>query len=216
MAQRISSSLGSGFDSSSAVPTSIIAGVQNPHWRPCSCLKPCCTDDSAPSCLRPSTVVSSRPLACTANSVHAFTGLPSSSTVHTPQLVVSHPMCVPVRPSSRRMKSARSMRGSTSALCSLPLTVTVICTDASLGLSRRGRCGDIHGRLQAALHEHVDDVSLVLRASADVVVWICRRCGQPTGFAEHLGARLRPDEHLLSVDGLDVRRADGGQRDAGG
>src|SRR3954464_10324328 len=214
MAQRTSSSLGSGFVSSSAVPTSIIAGVQNPHCRPCSCLKPCCTDDSAPSCLRPSTVVSCRPSACTANIVQAFTGLPSSSTVHTPQLVVSHPMCVPVRTSSRRMKSARSMRGSTSALCSLPLTVTVICTDASSGLSRRGRCGDLHGRLQAALHEHVDDVPLVVLASADVAARFGCRCGQPTGFAEHLGAWLRADQHLLGVDGLDVRRPDGGQRDA--
>ena len=44
-----------------------------------------------PASLRPSTVVSDRPFACTANIVHDFIGVPSTSTVHAPQLVVSQP-----------------------------------------------------------------------------------------------------------------------------
>ena len=51
-----------------------------------------------PFALRPSTVVTSWPSAWAASMVQAFTGTPSSRTVHTPQLVVSQPMCVPVRP----------------------------------------------------------------------------------------------------------------------
>ena len=39
-AQRTSSSVGSGFSSSSALAVSIIPGVQKPHCRPCSSLKP--------------------------------------------------------------------------------------------------------------------------------------------------------------------------------
>ena len=39
------------------------------------------------------------PFAWTASIVHDFTGVPFTSTAHEPQLVVSHPMCVPVRPS---------------------------------------------------------------------------------------------------------------------
>ena len=43
-------------------------------------------------------MVTSRPSACTANIVQDFTGVPSSSTVQAPQLVVSQPMWVPVSP----------------------------------------------------------------------------------------------------------------------
>jgi hypothetical protein len=63
----------------------------------------------------------------TANRVQDFTGVPSRSTVQAPQLVVSHPMWVPVSPNVSRMKWTRRSRGSTSAVRSTPLTVTVIC-----------------------------------------------------------------------------------------
>ena len=77
--------------------TSIIPGVQKPHWRPCSCLNAAWTGCSSPSApCRPSTVVIRRPSAWTASMVHDFTGVPSTSTVHAPQLVVSQPMWVPV------------------------------------------------------------------------------------------------------------------------
>ena len=98
IAHRTSSSVGSGFCSSSATPTSIIPGVQNPHCRPCSSLNARCMTPGTPASLRPSTVVSDRPFACTANIVHDFIGVPSTSTVHAPQLVVSQPTCVPVSP----------------------------------------------------------------------------------------------------------------------
>jgi len=38
----------------------------------------------------------SAPFACTASSVHDFTALPSSNHRHAPQILVSHPTCVPV------------------------------------------------------------------------------------------------------------------------
>ncbi len=75
---------------------SIMPGVQKPHWRPCSCQKPSWTGWSWPSFSSPSTVVTSRPSACTASTVHDLTGTPSSSTVQAPQWVVSQPMWVPV------------------------------------------------------------------------------------------------------------------------
>ena len=81
---------------------SIIPGVQNPHCRPCSSWKPCWTGSSTPSCSRPSTVVISRPAALAARIVQDFTGSPSMSTTHVPQLDVSQPQCVPVSPSSSR------------------------------------------------------------------------------------------------------------------
>ena len=48
------------------------------------------------------------------------------STTQVPQLDVSQPQCVPVRPSSSRRKWTSSRRGSTSRVCSSPLTETVI------------------------------------------------------------------------------------------
>ncbi len=71
-------------------------GVQKPHCRPCSCMKPSWIGWSLPSCSSPSTVITSRPSACTASTVQDFTGTPSSSTVQAPQCVVSQPMWVPV------------------------------------------------------------------------------------------------------------------------
>ena len=102
-------------------------GVQKPHCRPCSCLNAAWIGWSCPSWSSPSTVVTSRPSACTPNIVQDLIGRPSSSTVQAPQLVVSQPTCVPVSPNSSRIRCARSIRGSTSALRSAPLTLTVIC-----------------------------------------------------------------------------------------
>ena len=57
--------------------------------------------------------------------VQLFTGVPSTSTVQAPQLVVSHPVWVPVRRRPWRSRCASSSRGSTSAVRAWPLTVTV-------------------------------------------------------------------------------------------
>ncbi len=65
------------------------------------------------------------PSVWTANIVHDFTGTPSTSTVQAPQLVVSQPMCVPVRPSVSRRKWTSRRRFSTSCEREAPLTVTV-------------------------------------------------------------------------------------------
>ena len=64
---------------------------------------------------RPSMVVTVRPLACTASTLHDFTLVPSRCTVHAPQLEVSHPITVPVLPSFSRRYCTSSIRGSTSS-----------------------------------------------------------------------------------------------------
>jgi len=46
---------------------------------------------------RPSMVVTARPFAWTASKVQDFTARPSSRTVQAPHILVSQPMCVPVR-----------------------------------------------------------------------------------------------------------------------
>ena len=101
-------------------------GVQNPHWRPCSSLKPSWSGCSSLAVARPSTVLISCPSAWTASIVQDFTARPSTSTVHAPQLVVSQPMCVPVSPSPRRIRWESSSRGSTSAIFFAPLIVNLI------------------------------------------------------------------------------------------
>ncbi len=127
MACRISASLGSGVRASRAVAVIIMPGVQKPHCRPCSWKKPSCTGCSTPPCSSPSTVATAAPSACTASSVHDLAGTPSTSTVQAPQLVVSQPMCVPVRPATSRMKWTSSSRGSMSASTACPLIVSLTC-----------------------------------------------------------------------------------------
>ncbi len=89
-----------------------------------------------PLLARPSTVVISCPLAWAASTVHDFTDSPSSSTVQAPQEVVSQPMLVAVRSATSRRKCTSSMRSSTSAVISLPLTVRSTFTGYSLSVPR--------------------------------------------------------------------------------
>ena len=68
-------------------------------------------------------VVTDEPSACTANTVHDLALRPSMSTVHAPHWLVSQPTWVPVRLRCSRRKWTSSVRGSTCALRTLPLTV---------------------------------------------------------------------------------------------
>ena len=106
----------------------IMPGVQKPHWRPWHSRKDSCTGCSSPSAVsaRPSIVVTVRPLACTASTLHDFTLVPSRWTVHAPQLEVSHPITVPVLPSFSRRYCTSSIRGSTSSETAAPSTVSSI------------------------------------------------------------------------------------------
>src|SRR6185503_14672690 len=124
-AQRTSSSVGSGFSSSRALAASIMPGVQKPHCKPCSCLKPSWIGCSSLAVARPSTVVTSCPLAWMASIVQLLIAVPSSSTVQAPQFDVSHPVCVPVSLKPYRSRWASNRRGSTSAARFSPLTVIV-------------------------------------------------------------------------------------------
>ena len=127
MPSRISSSVGSGFSPSSQADCMIIPGVQKPHWRPCWSQNACWSGwRVAPSAI-PSIVLISRPSAWTASIVQDLALWPSTWTVQAPQLLVSQPTWVPVSPRSSRRKWTRSRRGSTSASCAAPLTVTETC-----------------------------------------------------------------------------------------
>ena len=113
IAVRISASVGCGFSSSSARLVISIPGVQNPHCSACFSWKPCWTGSILPSAASDSTVRISWPSHIAASVVHDLIGRPSISTTQAPQLEVSQPQCVPVRPASR-MKWTSSCRGSTS------------------------------------------------------------------------------------------------------
>ena len=102
IAVRISCSVGSGFSSSSARAVISIPGVQNPQCSACSSWKPCCTGSSRPSVSSDSTVRISWPMHIAARVVHDLIGLPSISTTQAPQLDVSQPQWVPVRPGVSR------------------------------------------------------------------------------------------------------------------
>src|SRR5256884_4949360 len=163
MASRISCSLGFLLRSSSALVVISMPGVQKPHCRPCFSVKPSCTGWSLPPCSSPSTVVIFEPSACTASTVHDFTGLPSRTTVHAPQCEVSQPTCVPVILNTSRMRWTRRRRDSTSASRTAPLMVTLILCVA---ISVRSR--PLDRLLERPRREHARHFLLVLDRAAPV------------------------------------------------
>ena len=76
----------------------IMPGVQKPHCSPCSRGSPPASGVSSVPLQSPSMVVTSCPLALTASTVQRLDGSPSRCTVQAPQLEVSHPQWVPVKP----------------------------------------------------------------------------------------------------------------------
>src|SRR5262249_16698528 len=74
----------------------------------------------------PSMVVISAPDACAAIMVQDLIARPFKWTTQAPHCPVSHPTCVPVRPSVSRRNSTRSVRSSTSLDTTRPLTLTLI------------------------------------------------------------------------------------------
>ena len=122
IAVRISCSVGSGFSSSSARAVISIPGVQNPHWSACVSWKPIWIGSSRPSTASDSTVRISCPSHIAARIVQDLTGSPSICTTQAPQLEVSQPQWVPVRPGVSRMKWMSSRRGSISRETVCPFT----------------------------------------------------------------------------------------------
>src|SRR5690625_5225369 len=68
------------------------------------------------------------PSAYMASTAQDLTLMPSRSTVHAPQLLVSQPTTVPVLPNCSRSRWASRVRGSTSTVRRTSSTVTVIET----------------------------------------------------------------------------------------
>src|SRR3954469_9827711 len=120
-------------------------------------MKPCWIGSSAPPVASPSTVRTSWPPAIAASTVHDLTGSPSSHTTQVPQLLVSQPQWVPVRPSTSRRKCTSSSRPSISRVTSTSLTVIVTC----IGSAPR----PLDGRSQSSPGQLVREVPLVLLAA---------------------------------------------------
>src|SRR5271154_261067 len=91
IASRTSSSVGLGFFDRSSIATINIPGVQNPHCSPCSSQNACCNGCSFLIEPSESTVVTSKPSACTANIKQERTAEPSTITVQAPQTPCSQP-----------------------------------------------------------------------------------------------------------------------------
>jgi hypothetical protein len=150
IASRTSAAVGSGLLSSSQRAVIIMPGVQKPHCRPWHSMNPCWTGSSWPFLARSSTVRTERPSAIAASTVHALTGVSSSHTTQLPQLDVSQPQWLPVRPSWSRRKWMSSSRGSTSRAYSVPFTVTAtrmvtFSLAGRLGRRRGSRRGGARG-----------------------------------------------------------------------
>src|SRR5712691_137619 len=130
-ALRISSSLGFGLCWNNSYAVIRKPGVQKPHCSACFSQKAFWRGCSSPPRANPSTVITSWPLACTANIRHERTLCPSTSTVQEPQAPCSQPRLVPVNPKSSRNTSANKRRGSTTRRWVTPLTVKRIVTKSS-------------------------------------------------------------------------------------
>src|SRR5262249_27355075 len=172
-------------------------GVQKPHCRPCISRKPSCSACSAPSApAMPSMVRISLPSACTAKTVHDLTDLPSRSTVHAPQWLVSQPICAPVRFNCSRRRWMRSVRGSTSASMALPFTFIETC-DLAIGISpgASGACARAGARERAGKH-YARHFPAVLDRAAGVGGGRGDRLGGGHGLLHGGGVERGADEDL--------------------
>src|SRR2546427_2804831 len=210
MASRICCSLGFLLRSRSALVVMSMPGVQKPHCRPCFSVKPSCTGWSLPPCSRPSTVVIFAPSACTASTVHDFTGFPSRTTVHAPQCEVSQPTCVPVIRNTSRMRWTSRRRDSTSASRAAPLIVTLILCLAILVSSRA-----LDRFTQCAHRQNPCHFLLVLDRAAPVGARRALRRGHLRRFRYGFFVRHLADEILRRVDRVDRREPRIGEADAG-
>src|SRR5262244_2041431 len=77
-------------------------------------------------------VVTFAPSICHANTVQDLTALPFTCTTQAPHWDVSQPTCVPVSRRFSRRNCTRSVRGSTSPVTALPLTVSATADMAFL------------------------------------------------------------------------------------
>src|SRR3954451_14180305 len=127
---------------------------------------------------KPSIVTTSLPSSSKANSEHELTALPSSSTVHAPQISISHERFVPVRFIRSRRKSIRSSRAETSAPHSWPfkrnLSETVFSSIDGILLRGPG---------QGTRDQRLDDLALVF--------------GRPPNIFQGLSPRRRPAAEIL-------------------
>src|SRR5262245_46571003 len=171
-------------------------------------MTPCWIGSSSPPASRSSTVRTDRPLAMAASTVQLLTGSPSIHSTHVPQLDVSQPQWVPVRPRWSRTKCTSSSRGSTSRVTSVPLTVIVTCMSGTFS-SCSGR-----GTPQRAPDQLPCQRALVVRRSP----LVGRRVGGGGrglggGRQVLVGGGLAP-QRVLGRGGAEVVGADRGQPDA--
>src|SRR3954452_736695 len=186
----------------------IIAGVQKPHWRPCSSMKPCWTG-SSPSAVSMSSIVrTSWPEVMAASVVHDLTGSPSIRTTQAPQLEVSQPQWVPVSPRVSRRKWTSSSRGSTSPVCGSPLTVIVT------SMSDLRSQGARRGPAQCPAGQLAGQMALVVCGSALVVPRGAVLGGDGRRAVEQLLRGSLAGKGLLGSVDLERRRPEVGQPDA--
>src|SRR3989454_960006 len=224
--RRICSSVGCGFFWRNATEHIIIPGVQKPHWRPCSSMKPSWIAWSLPSVSRPSTVRTSRPSAWTARIVQDFTALPSRRIVHAPQFVVSQPMCVPVKLRFSRRKCTSRVRVSTVADRRAPFTVTWTFTNGpvssspAVGISARTisctPAGPSRGAMQRPERQDADHRPLVLGGTPQIRNGARDLLRQFRGSLEGGIVRRLPDEMPLRFRRLERGRSDRRERKACG
>src|SRR4051794_38603284 len=160
----------------------------------------------------PSIVRTLAPSAWTARTVQLLTASSSRWTVHAPQLDVSQPTCVPVRPSVSRRKWTRSRRGSTSALSSAPFTVNVTRTEPAmrllpieLGGNLSQRCGLLTGAAAVVGERQLREQEAILCFDVREAEGQVRR-GDPDldGGGPDLAIGLHQAEHDLVLAGLTV------------
>src|SRR5579872_4240457 len=194
MACRTSSALGCGLWFSSARALINCPEVQKPHCGPSCWMKASWSGSSLPFCASPSTVTTLRPSAHTASWLHEYTFLPSSSTVQAPHSPRSQPIFEPVSPRWSRSTSASVQRSSTSILCAVPLTVTLMAVRGTPGAAAPGVC-PLSGTVVATRPAPVPSTNLRREillmgipsdafSGADLIV------GGPKASTEHGSARL--------------------------
>src|SRR5262245_50627005 len=130
--------------------------------------------------------------------VQDFTDLPSRSTVHAPQWLVSQPMCDPVRLSCSRRKWITNMRGSTKASTFAPFTVI---DTWELAIVRPSTAAALFGLRERAGHHDPRHLGAVLRRAAPIGSWRCDCLGGRDRASDRCGIEVGAGHNLRRLFG---------------
>src|SRR2546426_145886 len=180
-------SVGCGCRSSKALAVRITPLRQKPHCAACSSMNACCSGCGCSSVPSPSSVVISTPVIVPAGVTQERIARPWASTVQAPHWPSPQPNLGPRRLRSSLSTYSSGVAGSTSTVCALPLTVSIM---VAIVTSVSHRWGNI-----LVMAKQVRGVVLPLQVSQTLVV-------RPESLSDQVDPLVGLRAYLVDIEAL--------------